>query len=236
MLKVGSCNTAVIPPIWNEGQQGERFSSHHFPQHWREWYRDAKSRGIRSAKETFRAARKGISMQFHSAPTQSRKPTVSRASGATLDMLNRVNDDFLRRNIVRIVPESELSAERKLHAQSPKMIFLDGLPFKSPADLRPFYSTFFTVDKGPDRLARGCIALGSKKDKRPIYLNDFMVDKPFLMDSIKQLCQMLQPQDFLATADLTEAYCTCHVAQRQRKLFRYRCLDHGQSVITIFLK
>eukprot|EP01050_Picozoa_sp_SAG11_P014605 SAG11_NODE_1817_length_4215_cov_1.788630_3_plen_52_part_00 len=39
------------------------------------------------------------------------------------------------------------------------MIFLQGLPFKSPADLRPFTSILFPVEKKGKRLDRGVLAL-----------------------------------------------------------------------------
>eukprot|EP01050_Picozoa_sp_SAG11_P000315 SAG11_NODE_8_length_31217_cov_52.169677_17_plen_400_part_00 len=137
-----------------------------------------------------------------------------------------------------LVLDAQLQAERaaKPYPQQDKMIFLQGLPFKSPADLRPFTSILFPVEKPGKRLDRGVLALGSKKDTSKVYVNNFSVKQKFRMDGLVQLALLLMKNDFILTGDLTEAYTTIHQNKRYNCLTQYQCFDRSGALITYRFK
>jgi hypothetical protein len=154
-------------------------------------------------------------------------------------MIQRINQDFLDRQIIEIITPEQLEAERaaKPWRQSTTMCYLQGLPFKVPKDLRPFYSVFFTAPKPGKRLDRGVLALGSKKLKNSgRFLNDYAIQQKFRMDGLVQLCMMLLASDWIMTADLTEAYMTIHQNPRYNMLTRYQCYNREGVLITYQMK
>jgi len=167
---------------------------------------------------------------------QAKPPTPARYHGEKQEMIWKINEDFLRRGIIEVVEPAELEAERaeKPYSQVDKMGYLQGLPFKVPIDLRPFYSIFFTAPKPGPKLDRGVLALGSKWSKGSgRFLNDYAVKLKFRMDGLIQLALMIMRDDWVMTADLTEAYMTIHQNPRYNKLTRYQCYNR-QGLITTY--
>eukprot|EP01052_Picozoa_sp_SAG31_P003200 SAG31_NODE_121_length_23854_cov_16.182404_3_plen_279_part_00 len=152
-----SALSVTIPKIWQPDKQGERMLSHHFPEHYRIWHRDAIRRGIKSADYTFRMATQGWTPEFHSTPVQKRRPPPPHFNAAQTKMMHDITADFIDRNIVYEVSAQEMQTERdaKPYKQIRRRVYLEGLPFKVPLDVRPFTSIMFPVDKGPGKLARG---------------------------------------------------------------------------------
>ena len=225
----GTGSRATLAPVWNDQHQGHRLLQQDFPAHYQAWKTYAEAMGITSAATTVTMATLGWTPECHSAVIQpaSEVPPPARPAPDKAAMYQAVVDDWKRRFICRTVSPTELAKEAAMdkRPQSTNMVYRDGLPFKVPEDVRPFYSTMFCVPKPGKVLERGVLALGSKKITWKTYINDFLTKRGFVMEDIATFCLLVQARDFLTTADVTEAYMTVHLNKRFRKWHRFRYIN-----------
>ena len=127
--------------------------------------------------------------------------------GYKLEFLNIPAFSGIRPTVVPLKDQTHISQEIDTLLQKDAIEKVDAVNA-----LGGFYSTFFLVPKKNGKL-RPVINL------RP--LNKYLAKKHFKMDTLSKVINLVRPQDWAITIDLTDAYLHIPIFQKHRKFLRF---------------